>query len=83
MNREIDFLVKIVKEANNITNEQFQINNKGGECDLVTSLDLKIEKYLIDKIKINYPEFDIVSEEYNENNKITENCFLLIQLMEQ
>lgn len=83
MNREIDFLVKIVKEANNITNEQFQINNKDGECDLVTSLDLKIEKYLIDKIKINYPEFDIVSEEYNENNKITENCFLLIQLMEQ
>lgn len=77
MNREIDFLVKIVKETNNISNESLEINNKGGECDLVTSLDLKIEKYLIDKIKINYPSFDIVSEEYNENNKITENCFII------
>lgn len=61
----------------NITNEKFEITNKGGEYDLITNLDLKIEKFLIDEIKKNYPNFDIVSEEFNNNNQITENCFII------
>ena len=77
MESEIEFLKSIVKKANDITNEKFEITNKGGEYDLITNLDLKIEKFLIDEIKKNYPNFDIVSEEFNNNNQITENCFII------
>lgn len=77
MRKEIDFLKEIVLKANAISNESFEINNKGGESDLVTDLDLKIEKFLIDEIKREYPNFDIVSEEYNTNNQITDNCFII------
>lgn len=75
--KEIEFIKSIVKEANNITNQKFEIYNKDGEYDLVTNLDLEIERFLIDKIKAEYPDFDIVSEEYNTNNQVTENCFII------
>jgi len=75
--REIDFLKRIVKEANEITNKAFQVNSKGSENDLVTNLDLEIERFLISEIKKEYPNFDIVSEEFNTNNKITDNCFII------
>lgn len=77
MRKEIDFLKEIVLKANDISNESFEINNKGTENDLVTNLDLKIEKFLIDEIKKEYPSFDIVSEEYNTNNQVTDNCFII------
>ena len=44
---------------------------------MVTNLDLEIEKYLIKKIKKQYPDFDIVSEEFNTGAKITDNCFII------
>lgn len=75
--KEIEFLKSIVKEANDITDRNFEIYNKDGEYDLVTNLDLEIEKFLIDKINEEYPDFDIVSEEYNNNNQVTENCFII------
>lgn len=77
MRKEIDFLKEIVLKANDISNDSFEINNKGAENDLVTNLDLKIEKFLIDEIKREYPDFDIVSEEYNTNNQVTDNCFII------
>ncbi len=75
--KEIDFIKKIVKEANNITNEKFLIYDKDGEYDIVTSLDLEIEKYLIGEIKKEYPTFAIISEELNTHNEITDNCFII------
>lgn len=75
--KEIEFIKSIVKEANNITNKNFDIYNKDGEYDLVTNLDLEIEKYLIEEIKREYPSFDIVSEEYNTHNEVTDNCFII------
>lgn len=77
MRKEIDFLKEIVLKANDISNDSFEINNKGAKNDLVTNLDLKIEKFLIDEIKREYPDFDIVSEEYNTNNQVTDNCFII------
>lgn len=76
-NNDLDFLIRIVKEANKISEEHFEVKQKGNESDLVTNLDYKIEKYLIDKIKENYPDFEIISEEYNTNNKVTDNCFII------
>ena len=63
MTKELKFLIDIVKEAEKISNESFKVKTKGGESDLVTNLDVKIEEYLISRIKSEYPTFDIVSEE--------------------
>lgn len=77
MKTKSQFLIELVKKANNLSKKRFDTKIKGGESDLVTSLDLEIEKFLIDEIKKQYPNFDIVSEEFNTNNKITENCFVI------
>ena len=74
---EIDFLKRIINEANEISKKRFKVYSKGGENDLVTNLDLEIEKYLINEIKENYPDFDIVSEEFNTNGIVTDNCFII------
>ena len=74
---EIDFLKRIINEANEISKKRFEVYSKGGENDLVTNLDLEIEKYLINEIKENYPDFDIVSEEFNTNSTVTDNCFII------
>ena len=65
MTQELKFLINIVKQAEEISEENYSIKTKGGESDLVTDLDVKIEKFLIEKIKEAYPTFDIVSEEEN------------------
>lgn len=75
--KEIDFLKHIVKQAIEISKKDFIVNQKGNETDLVTSLDLEIEQFLIQEIKRNYPDFAIVSEEFNHENEITENCFII------
>ena len=77
MKREIEFIKEIVLKANEITNHSFEVMSKGAEYDLVTNLDLEIERFLINEIKREYPNFDIVSEEYNTNGKVTENCFII------
>lgn len=74
---EIDFLKRIINEANEISKKRFEVYSKGGENDLVTNLDLEIEKYLINEIKETYPDFDIVSEEFNTNGTVTDNCFII------
>lgn len=74
---EIDFLKRIVKEAEQISHQDYTVKAKGNEGDLVTNLDTEIEKYLIDQIKEYYPDFDIVSEEFNTDSKVTDNCFII------
>lgn len=75
--KEIDFLKKIVNDASEISKKAITIKAKGGENDLVTNLDLEIEQYIIKEIKKEYPNFDIVSEEFNTNNQISNNCFII------
>ncbi len=75
--KEIEFLKQTVREAEDISIQDFKVESKGAENDLVTSLDLKIEDYIINKIKEEYPDFNIVSEEYNTNNQVTDNCFII------
>ncbi len=75
--KELEFIKEIIKNANEISKKNFNIETKGGENDLVTNLDLEIEKYIISEIKKEYPNFDIISEEFNTNNQITENCFII------
>lgn len=77
MTKELEFLVEIVKETEKISRENFSVEAKGGESDLVTNLDVKIENFLISKIKERYPDFDIVSEEKNYDKSETKDCFII------
>ena len=74
---EADFLKRIVKEAEEISKRDFGVRQKGDRGDLVTDLDYAIEQFLVDKIKAEYPDFDIVSEEFNTENNVTDNCFII------
>ncbi len=79
MTKELEFLLKIVKEAEQILKNDKHVKRKVGSSDndLVTDNDINIEKYLISKIKQEYPKFDIVSEEFNFKNMATKNCFII------
>ena len=73
----IEFLKKIVSEATELTNKSFEVHAKDDKGDLVTNLDLEIEKFLIGKMKESYPDYDIVSEEFNSKKQVTDNCFII------
>lgn len=73
----LKFLIQIVKEASNLITDKFSVSQKGDGWDLITNLDVDVEDFLISKIKEKYPDFDIVSEENNFNNSVTDNCFVI------
>lgn len=77
MSKELSFLIDIVKCAGNLITGEFEVKSKDSNGDLVTNFDYEIEKYIIDRIKEKYPDFAIVSEEYNSGNSLTENCFTI------
>lgn len=78
MNKELEFMLDVIGQAEKISEEAFTVSEKAGGVgnDLITNLDIKIEEFLISKIKENYPTFDIVSEETNSKKSVTENCFI-------
>jgi myo-inositol-1(or 4)-monophosphatase len=77
-NQEIlEFIIRIVKESSNNIVDTFTIAQKGTGSDLVTNLDVEIEDFLISRIKEEFPDFDIVSEEGNSKSSVTKNCFVI------
>jgi len=48
---ELKFMIDIVEKAACFLDEKVEVRTKGGETDLVTNLDVKIEKFLINEIK--------------------------------
>lgn len=76
MEKITQFLIDTVKEASKIIDENFEVKAKDEFGDIVTNCDLAVEKFIIDKIKKEYPTFGIVSEETNTKNKLSENCFV-------
>lgn len=75
--KEFDFLLRMVEDAENIISEgKIKVNEKGSD-DLVTNLDLEVEKYIISNIKKEFPDFEIVSEEFNSSNGLSKNCFTI------
>ena len=77
MSSELGFLIELVKCASLIINDEFKVKAKDDRGDLVTNFDYEIEKYIIDKIKESYPDFSIVSEEYNSEEGLKDNCFTI------
>lgn len=75
MNKDVKFLIKVAKGASKLITGEMQVKAKDDKGDLVTNFDYKIEKYICEKIKKYYPNFDIISEEFNSKNALTKNCF--------
>lgn len=76
--KEERFLKKIVKDAyfKVIRKHKFEVFEKG-EKDVVTSLDLKTEQFIINAIKKHFPNDFIVSEEFNSDAKLNHRCWII------
>ena len=72
---EVEFLKDLVVRASKLITNEVVVKAKDDKGDLVTNFDYEIENFINSEIKKNYPNFDIVSEEFNTNGKLTENCF--------
>jgi len=77
MTKELEFLIKLVKEANELITDDLVVKNKDDKGDLVTNFDYAIEKYMLEKIKENYPDYTVISEEFNPKAELTDNCFTI------
>lgn len=62
MSKDLEFLIELVKNASLLIDDEFEVKAKDDKGDLVTNFDYEIEKYIIDKIKQDYPDFSIISE---------------------
>ncbi len=77
MEKDTKFLIKIVKQASKLITPKFVVKAKDENGDLVTTFDYEIEKFLIKNLNKKYPNFDIISEEFNSKAKLTKNCFTI------
>ena len=79
MSKISDFLIMTVKSAADLITDEFEIKAKGNSStgDLVTSFDYEVERFLIDRIEKEYPGYSIISEEFNTDKKLTDNCFTI------
>lgn len=78
-NKEIKYIIKQVKQASKIIAAGLKnrvILDKGSD-DLVTDLDLAVEKFLINKMNKRFKGFSVVSEEYNPEGKMNEKCYTI------
>ena len=74
---DLRYLIDLVKEASLMITDEFIVKAKDDQGDLVTNFDLAIEKFMIEKLNEKYPNFDIISEEYNSDKALTDNCFTI------
>lgn len=77
MNKDLEFLVRIVREASKLITNDLEIQAKDDKGDLVTNFDYQIESFLIDAIGKEYPDFTVISEEYNSEAIMTDDCFII------
>jgi len=77
MTQDAKFLIKTAKHASKLISKKIEVKQKDDKGDLVTNFDYEIEKFIIDKIKKNYLDFSIVSEEFNCDKTLSKNCFTI------
>lgn len=77
MTKDLKYLIKIVKQAAKMVTDEFMINAKDENNDLITDFDIEIEKFLLNKLNSRYPDFKIISEEFNASEKETANYFTI------
>nr|WP_320046958.1 inositol monophosphatase family protein [uncultured Ilyobacter sp.] len=64
-------------QRENFRKDDLEIDTKSTVTDLVTEIDKKSEKYLIDKIEENYPDHAILGEETGARHKESEYLWVL------
>jgi len=72
----LNALIDIVKEAGEIIKEGFHAPKditKKGSIDLVTQYDLKVEKFLLEKLAVLFPDYMLIGEESYKNESVTKN----------
>ena len=77
MQKLTKYLCGIVQQAAKLTKKSFNIYSKDDFGDIVTDIDKAVETFLIEKLNQKYPEFDIVSEEFNPNSQATSYYFVI------
>ena len=77
MNKDCEFSIKVIKQASVLLVNDFETIDKGDSGDVVTSIEINIEKYIIKKVKESYPNFDIISEEFSPDVKLSKNCVII------
>lgn len=70
-------LKKIIHNAIKLGYKQKLIINNKGINDLVTSMDITCEKYIIAMLNKYYPNVPILSEEFNPKNKVQNTYFTI------
>ena len=71
------FLIETVKEAYiQIKDIEKEVSIKGTR-DFVTNCDLLVEKYIIGKMKKEFPDIEILSEEFNFDKEKTKRYFVI------
>lgn len=82
MQNRKEFIEKIVLEAGQLIrkriNEDMSIDEKGGNrSDLVTSVDLEVERFLVNKITEAYPEDSFLTEENTVTLEKADNIWII------
>ena len=77
MTKDAQFLIDACKSAAELITDEFVVNSKNENGDLVTNFDLEVENFLIERLRGEYPNFEIVSEEYNPDVNGGENYFTI------
>lgn len=72
-----EYLLKLSKKAyKKFSKQEVEVNDKGHR-DLLTNLDLSIEKYILKELGKNFPGVKIVSEEFNTEIKAEGTYFVI------
>lgn len=76
--KETELLTAWAKEAYEIIKSgKMEVKDKGDDNDLVTNLDLAVEKFLLEKFNTHFPELSAISEEFNSEAGLKDNCFTI------
>ena len=76
--KEIQFIKKLIANLKILFNSNVNVSiSEKGEKDLVTSMDLEVEKMIISELNSNFPNDIILSEETTSNTKINNRCWVI------
>lgn len=70
-------MTKLCKQAARLAGDKVTENIKGDGNDLVTNIDLAIEKFIVEKLQKQYPTFKIISEEFNPTTQVEQDYFVI------
>ena len=75
MNKNLKYLIKVVKKASRLITNNLIVDSKDENNDLITNFDLKIETFISKKLLKKYPDFKIIGLFISLTHMI--NCIVL------